>query len=407
MEAQSPDPRTTRITFSAESVRAISVGIQETAVSTFAILIAVSHFELGELSKATLLASFAFGLLGGLFAVPLIAKIGWRVSRAAAAIQLVSMAGFLVAACSNSSGLLYLIGMCTGMGVIGIAIPLQTHYMKENFPASKRGRLFGVSIVIRASTAMLFSWLLGNYLDDDINRFSHILFLYAAASGLSAICQFIIPSKPFDESIKKPVLGQSIGWLTEDRVFGRTIAAAMAMGIGVLSANALRVDYLVNPKHALVLEPSTVALITGTIPHFARLLSAFFWGWLFDHIDFFKLRAIVNLIFFAGILLYFLPGEVTLIGIGSALFGLARGGGEILWNLWVTKLDRPDRIAGYMSVHTFMTGLRVAFTPFVGFYLVKLMGISTMVAFSISFVILSFVILWPLVFPTGLSSKRE
>ena len=87
-----------------------------------------------------------------------------------------------------------------------------------------------------------------------------------------------------------------------------------------------------------------------------------------------------------------------MIAVGSALFGLARGGGEILWNLWVTKIGNPAYIAGYMSVHTFMTGIRVLIAPFMGFYITSLLNLPVMVGVSSFFVILAFVILWPLVF---------
>lgn len=393
-----PESQIVSQTFRAEAIRALATGIQETAFTTFAILIAVKHFSLGPSAKAAIISSLALGLIGGLFVVPLIARMGWKVSRAAAGVQFLSMLGFLIAALSENSKILYMAGMGLGMGIIAMAIPLQTHYLRENFPESRRGRLFSISILIRALSAMVFSWLIGEYLDEDMSRFTHVLLLFAFASGAAAICQFVIPSNPFDEDVKKPPIGQSIGWLKDDQVFARMIAAAMAMGLGVLSANALRVDYLVNPVHALEFDAPTTAFITGVIPSITRLISTFFWGWLFDLMDFFKLRAIVNAVFFGGILLYFASGDKVVIAAGSALFGLARGGGEILWNLWVTKLENPSQIAGYMSVHTFMTGIRVLIAPFMGFLIVSFANIPTMVAVSSFFVILSFVILWPLVF---------
>ena len=186
-------------------------------------------------------------------------------------------------------------------------------------------------------------------------------------------------------------------WLNDDRVFARVIIAFMVMGIGVLSANALRVDYLVNPDHGLVIDVVTVSLITGIVPSIARLLSTFFWGWLFDRMNFFRLRIIVNAVFLFGIILYFSTGNIPIIIVGSALFGLARGGGEILFNLFVTKLAAPEHVAEYMTVHTFFAGLRILFAPFLGFFLVTYAGIPIMLALSISLVVATFFILWPLV----------
>ena len=91
---------------------------------------------------------------------------------------------------------------------------------------------------------------------------------------------------------------------------------------------ALRVDYLVNPEHGLQFDVKTVSLITGVIPSVVRLGSTFFWGWLFDRINFLKLRIAVNVVFLISILLYYIFPEKSLILIGSAFFGLGRGGGE-------------------------------------------------------------------------------
>jgi len=77
----------------------------------------------------------------------------------------------------------------------------------------------------------------------------------------------------------------------------------MILGIGVLSAMALRVDYLVNPEHGLQLDVKTVSFITGVVLSVVRLISTFFWGWLFDRVNFLKLRIAVNAVFLVGILL--------------------------------------------------------------------------------------------------------
>ncbi len=394
--SQHPEPRTVRLTFGAEAVRAVATGIQETAFATFAIVIAVKAFSLGPTGKAMLLSSFALGMLGGLFLIPRIARIRWKISHAAAVIQGLSAAGFVLAALYPRSPTAFLVGMCLGMGIVSMAIPLQTQYLMENFPGSKRGRLFSAIILIRASSTMIFSWAIGAYLDHDFDSFPHVLLFFASASALAMMCQLVVPSRCFPEEAKKPPIRQSIHWLRDDPVFARMIAVAMAMGVGVLTANALRVDYLVNPAHSLEFDASTIALITGVVPSLARIISTYFWGSLFDRMDFFRLRGVVNVVFLAGILLYFLSGRFEIILVGSALFGLARGGGEILWNLWVTKLASPANIAGYMSVHTFLTGVRLAAAPFLGFYLVRLANLPTMLGVSVCFILLSFVFLWPM-----------
>ena len=124
----------------------------------------------------------------------------------------------MIPASFPNSEFAYLTGMFLGMGIISMAIPLQTHYLHENFPNSRRGRLFSASIVIRATSMMLFSWLIGSYLDEDMSRFPRVILLFAMASGLTAICQFVIPSKPFDEEVKKHPVRNSIQFLQNDRI---------------------------------------------------------------------------------------------------------------------------------------------------------------------------------------------
>ncbi|MEC5126701.1 MFS transporter [Verrucomicrobiales bacterium BCK34] len=377
-------------TFAAESVRAVAAGFIETGLATFGILIAVARFDSSPVVKSILLGSPALGLLASIFLVPLVSRFGFRASRAAAGVSLVSCAGFVFAALGSANEICFTVGMTTGIGVIAMAIPLQTHYLRLNYPNRSRGRLFSISILIRAATAMIVSWLFGIYLDGNLDRYPVLLWWFAGASALSAACHWSVPSRPLHQSGSgRGSLLENIQLTRSDAVFIKVLISAMVLGIAVLSANALRVDYLVNPVHGLDFDVKTVSLITGIVPSLVRLLSTFFWGWLFDRVDFFKLRTAVNGVFLVGIVLYFMTDKVSLILIGSGLFGLARGGGEIMFNLFVTKLAAPGQIAQYMSVHTFLAGLRIVSAPFIGFFLVLYTGIPTMVAFVVVLVLIS------------------
>lgn len=380
-------------TFLAESVRAVSAGIIETALATFAVLIAVNQFQSSAALKSFLLASPALGLLGSFLIVPLAIRWQIRSSMVAALISLVSMSGFLLSAMGAGNETCFVVGISIGIGMIGMAIPLQTHYLRLNYPAKNRGRLFSVTIFIRALTAMIVSWVFGVYLDEDFSRYPVLLWGMVGAALVSAFCHFLVPSEALRSSRRKRhALWESIHISREDKVFVRLLVAAMIMGVGVLSANALRVDYLVNPVHGLEFDVKTVSLITGIVPSIVRLVSTFFWGWLFDRVNFFRLRIAVNLVFLVGVILYFVWSDVRLILVGSALFRLARGGGEIMFNLFVTKLAPGEHIADYMSVHTFLAGLRILAAPFLGFFLVEWANVPVMTAVSVSLIIASILV---------------
>ncbi|MEM9017883.1 MAG: hypothetical protein AAGC68_12790, partial [Verrucomicrobiota bacterium] len=165
-----PHPDRIRRTFWAEAIRAVSAGVIETGLATFAVLIAVNRFESGAAVKALLLASPALGLLGSLVVVPLAVRFGLRSSHAAAIVSAVSVIGFCISALGASNESWFVCGIVLGIGVIGMAIPLQTHYLRLNYPSSTRGRLFSVTIFVRALTAMGVSWAFGFYLDADFDR---------------------------------------------------------------------------------------------------------------------------------------------------------------------------------------------------------------------------------------------
>jgi len=383
-----------RSTFLPEAIRAVAAGVIETSLATFAVLIAVTQFQSGPALKSFLLACPAVGLLGSLWAVPLVIRWHLTASKAAAGISILSAIGFAIAALGSDSEMWFVIGMSIGIGVIGMAIPLQTHYLRLNYPGKSRGRLFSISLFIRASTSMIVSWGFGAYLDHDLDRYPVLLWTFVGAALLSAFCHFLVPSEKIrdprsrDENQGHGLL-ESVEISRNDQVFVRLLIAMMIMGFGVLSANALRVDYLVNPVHGLEWDVKTVSFITGVVPSVMRLVSTFFWGWLFDHMNFFRLRIIVNVVFLAGILLYFLGSTKSVILVGSALFGLGRGGGEIMFNLFVTKLAPARHIADYMSVHTFLAGIRLSLAPFLGFFVVVWADIPVMVVVSSSLVMLS------------------
>gem|GEM_PF-3160577 len=386
-------------TFAAEALRSVTAGVLETAFATFAVLIAVTQFSSGAWVKSTLFGSQAIGLIGSLMVVPLVMRLRLKVSHGAALVSVCSMLGFLVAAIGAKSEFWFVFGICTGLGVAGLAMPLQVHYLRHNYPGNRRGRLFSANVFIRSLSAIVTTWLLGNYLNVDMGRYPTLLWIFAAAAGVAAICQFAVPSSPLEKNTgSRPSVFESMKWLKKDPVFAKVIISSMAMGFGVLSANALRVDYLVNPDHGLKFDVKTVALICGIVPSVVRLGSTFFWGWLFDRTNFFRLRVIVNGVFLCGIIFYFSWTDARIILIGSALFGLARGGGEILFNLWVTKLAGRQHIAEYMSVHTFFAGLRIAVAPFLGFYLVQFGSISRMLYVSAALVLISMIMIWPLMF---------
>jgi hypothetical protein len=150
------------------------------------------------------------------------------------------------------------------------------------------------------------------------------------------------------------------------------------MGIGNLVAACLFVEYLANPRHGINLPGRDVAWITGVVPVAFRMLCSYPWGLIYDRVGLFKVRAILNLVFAAAILTFYLGGNVASWVVGMALWGIANAGGNVTWGLWVTKLAPKHAVAEYMSVHTFLTGLRGLCAPYLAFAAIGVMSFQTL-----------------------------
>ena len=140
----------------------------------------------------------------------------------------------------------------------------------------------------------------------------------------------------------------------------------------------LRVEYLANPIYGMHLPADRIALLTLVIPNLARLALSPVWGWLFDRMNFFALRATLNFGFAVGIVSFFVSETTTGLVVAAVVFGISNAGGDVAWSLWVTKFAPPGRVAEYMSVHTFFTGVRGVAAPFLGFYLITVLTMPTL-----------------------------
>ncbi|MGC8990883.1 MAG: MFS transporter, partial [Verrucomicrobiia bacterium] len=96
-----------------------------------------------------------------------------------------------------------------------------------------------------------------------------------------------------------------------------------------------------------------------------------------------------------GILTFFMSNSRAGLIVGAIVFGVSSAGGDVAWGLWVTKLAPPDRVADYMSVHTFLTGVRGVVAPLVAFNLAGRFSLGSLGLFSAMLIVFSSLMLLP------------
>jgi MFS family permease len=373
--AEMNDQETTSRTFRNELLRSIPAGVLETLGSTFGMLVAVRVFEAGNMAKSTFLSATSGGLIASLFVVPLLLRSGSTVTKLAARVQFIAAAFLTVSALAPKSEIVFITASSLGLFFFALQVPLQTQIYRLNYPERTRGKLFALTATTRSLAAAVFGfvggWLLGWRLDS----YAWLLWAFALASAVSGFWTYGLPAMPWQmpEGSHNKLLS-SWRWVRADRDFRTLLISWMIMGIGNLVAWSLLVEFLANPRHGHSLPTSTVAWITGVVPVVFRVLFTYPWGLLFDRINFFVVRASLNVIFALACLCYYCGGSLAWWVTGMALFGIANAGGNVTWSLWVTKLAPKHAVAEYMSVHSFLTGVRGMIAPYLAFTLIDWMS---------------------------------
>ncbi len=370
------EQRATQLTYRYERWRSLSSGILETAGTTFLLLIAVRWFKADSFSKAIIASGGSLGLLLSPWLVSVVGNLGWPTSKAASRLAALGAVSFVIAALFPILPV-FAIASVLGMSTASAAIPLLTQMYQENYPEKERGRRFSRTLMIRIATAAIFSELAGRALSGRIEYFPLLLLVFAAAFAFASFCLARCPTRMLTQT-KGSHPFRALRYVRDDSLFRLTLICWMMLGFATLMMQPLRVEYLANQKYKMELTVSMIALLTGVIPNIARLILSPIWGWLFDHMNFFILRVTLNLGFAFGILTFFTSRDMKGLVFAAIIFGISNAGGDVAWSLWVTKFAPPDRVADYMSVHTFFTGARGILAPICAFQLINGISLQTL-----------------------------
>lgn len=360
-------------TFVLENIRAAPAGVIETLSTTFSILIANRVFQAGDMAKASLVALPSLGLLLSLFIVQAVRRSGLSANFMLALIFAISGVGFTISSFAGDRFDIYLLGMVIALITLTLNLPLFSQIYRRHYPDEVRGRLFSKTAFLRKFFAIGTAFLLGWLLTQSLDHYPSVLRAYAVASFLSAALVMSMDKVTLSRS-NRVKLFDAFRHTSQDHRFRKLLISWMILGTGNLLAFSLFVEYLSNPEYGFDLSEGEVSIITTVIPETLFFIFILVWGRLFDRMNFYILRCLINVFFGLGILFYYLGNDMWALYLGIALHGVARAGGNVAWSLWVTKFADAEHVAEYMSVHTFLTGCRGVIAPFVAFQLAALLG---------------------------------
>lgn len=388
----STEPHREKTTFHWDCVRGALAGIIETGYGGFALVIAIGFFQAPDTVKGIVAAASPLGLLFTPLSLSWFSKLNQPVSKIASTVSLVS--GVLLLGAAFAQNLVgFLVPACLSFALAAQITPLLVHIWAENYPANKRGAYLSISMMMSVAAAFCFSMFGGWLLDRDIETYRWVLGAIAVCYLLTGFALRQVPSTPLQRSSSENPL-RNLGYAIEDKVFGVMLLGWMFLGFGNLMVLPLRVEYLLQPEYGIMASKLWVMLITIAIPAFFRFMTSRIWGYFFDRIDFMILRMVLNAMIMLSILLFLTTREIWIIVCAAAVLGTAMAGANLSWSLWVTKFAPPDKSPAYMSVHTFLTGIRGVLAPFLGFYLISGLGAKQTAVIGATLVLCSIVIVF-------------
>ena len=373
-------------------IRSGPIGMLEFLFVPLAGLVALKYYNASDWQKAFLLSISEAGLIATFIIVPLIRRLKWQATHAASIFSLLGAAGIAFTAAYSDSLISYMAGLGFAFFILMLPLPLITQIYRTNFPEAKRGKILAIASILRGIIGIAFAWKAGQWIDSDIENFKPLLWVFVCVSLLNAIAFWLMPKVETAKGSTNPF--SAFKWLKRDKKFRTLIISWMLMGLGNLTALKIWTEYFANDQYGNGFSAFEVTLLTFIIPQSVKILFTYPWGWLFDRMNFYLLRIILNVLFGAAIIVVFYGQTFWVIAIGTGLQGLAFAGGSIAWMLWVTKIAPPEHTAEYMSIHTFTTGLRGVIAPALGFYLLITIGDSIAI-FSTILIILASVVIIP------------
>jgi hypothetical protein len=351
------------------------LGIFESA-SMIVLLVVVRWFDGTPGDKSVVAAAAHAGLLLAPFMLFFQRKLDLSAPRMMALLHVAAAFTMGIAGIAWEKEL-FTIGAALAITLQSASVPLLTGIYAANIPATLRGRYFSQYSTIRMATSIAFATVAGWALSGRLQAYPVVLIGYVVVLGIAAWLVGRIPTTARAVQDVRPMLA-CFSLLKSDRILRETTIAWNLLGFGNLMMVPLRVEYLANSRYGLQLSEIDVALLVSTIPNVARLLSTGMWGRAFDVMNFFSLRMMLNILFALGTLSFFATGAWPLLVFSAVLLGFTTAGGEVAWNLWVTKFASPEKVPDYMAVHTFFTGVRGIAAPCLGFFLLQYISMQTL-----------------------------
>lgn len=271
--------------------------------------------------------------------------------------------------------------------VAGI-LTVRSTIWRANFPRAARGRITGKLVLLASLILACWPVLVGRLLDADAAWF-RALYLLTALIGTVGVVSFSRIRVRREAALLRHELAPHEGdtprqpdgrphtpvsVLRHDATFRGYMVWQFIAGVANMAgatAFVLYVIQLLDEQNAAA--PNTQAMsLTATIPLALATLSMPWWSRWLDAMHITRYRVLHGLTWIVHQslnLIAALTGYLPFLYLASTASGLVRGGGILAWQLGHNDFADRRLVPLYMGIHQTLTGVRGAFAPFMGTFL--------------------------------------
>ena len=214
-------------------MRSLPLGIIDSLISTFGVLLLVRVFQADQWAKALVVAASPIGLLFSVVVVQLVKRSGLRVEQAICALHLCAAFGFGIVLCLPAEIWIYTLGVFIGVGCTTNTSPLMSQVYQEQFPKEKRGQLFAYGRLSRKVMSIIGVLIGGWMLKNNSENYRYIFGALTTASVLMALIALQFAPTMLNQK-KKSHLLVAFEHVKRDKAFKEMLISWMFLGVGNL-----------------------------------------------------------------------------------------------------------------------------------------------------------------------------
>ena len=357
-----------------DSLKHFFVGGLEPLSNSIIMLLLIEFYHTTTTEKTIISIAMRLGFVIGIPYIFYASSKKWYVHKQFLSVYLITGFFLFLFILFPAKWILVFTGIAIGFALDGLHT-LQTQ-IYNLYPKSTRGRRSVISIISFLLGGILITLLFGelpSYFNHSFDIYRILIMICGLFFILASFISTRYPRIRFSRQSK-------ISWQTiqkilkEDNVFRKMCIAWFIMGISNLWLLHYRVNLLAEEQFGFNYSPKMVLIIVVLIPEVMRIVMMPLFAYLFDRINFVLLRIILNILFMAYFVFFFLGGNYYNHILGSVFYGLAMSGGGIAWKLWVNKISSYENTSAYMLIHSGLTGIRMVLGPLFGLYALNYMG---------------------------------